>query len=123
VPRTSKWELKQERLTKVVVFVAVHLSVALTLNENIANVRNGKWGRSLLRESRQLSWSSCSMAAGWLLCAGEDERDWKDWKRSLTHVAPSACQALIAKLTSPLTGRSKQRKGLKVGFRVPPALP
>jgi hypothetical protein len=74
VPRTSKWELKQERLTKVVVFVAVHLSVALTLNENIANVRNGKWGRSLLRESRQLSWSSCSMAAGPGCCVLERMR-------------------------------------------------
>jgi hypothetical protein len=34
-------------------------------------------------------------AAGWLLCAGEDERN-----RGPTHAAPLACQALIAKVTN-----------------------
>jgi hypothetical protein len=53
-----------------------------------------KWGRSLLRESRQSS-SSCSMAAGWMLCAGEHERD---WNRSLAHVTSSVCRVLIAKV-------------------------
>jgi hypothetical protein len=55
--------------------------------------------------------------AGWLLCAGEDEMD---WNRSPTHATPSASRTLIANVTSPLTGRSKQSKGLRMGVRVYP---
>jgi hypothetical protein len=70
-------------------------------------------GTILSGESRSSSSSQFSMAAGWLLCAGEDERD---WSCGPAHATPSGFGALIADVTSPSTRRSKQSKGLRVGF-------